>query len=249
MNFQLRKHKILEMLNLQAQVEVAQLAEKIGISEITIRRDLNILHGEGLLLRTHGGAVKKDFNPPIISFYKKAEVNADAKEEIAKKAANLISEGDIVFLDCGSTVFRICKYLKSKKIRLVTNSLPVLNELLGTSVIVNFAGGEIDANRKAAHGSMAIEHIKRYNADKAFVGVDGISIEFGLSANSEKETEMTLTMLSQAKTTYFLCDSSKFEQQKYFEFGTIAMVKNIISDSLISADIIQMYEKVGIVFY
>ncbi|MCP9757508.1 DeoR/GlpR transcriptional regulator [Lacihabitans sp. CCS-44] len=246
MNFQLRKYKILEILDANDSVEVPDLALELGISEITVRRDLNILANENLLLRTHGGAVKIGLTK--VAFSQKAEVNTEAKDEICKKAASLIQEGDVVFLDCGSTVFRICQYIKNKKIRIVTNSLPIVNELLGSEVHVNFAGGEIDADRQAAHGKIAVEHILRYKADLAFVGVDGISIANGLSANSENETEMTLAMTNNAKTVYFLCDSSKFEKDKYLPFAEISFVKNIITDAQIQPSLKEIYESKGVKF-
>jgi DeoR family transcriptional regulator, fructose operon transcriptional repressor len=246
MNFQLRKQKILEILETNDSAEVPELALELGISEITVRRDLNLLANENLLLRTHGGAVKIGLNKT--AFSQKTEVNAEAKDEICKKAASLVQEGDVVFLDCGSTVFRICQYIKNKKIKVVTNSLPIVNELLGSEVSVNFAGGEIDAQRQAAHGKTAIEHIARYKADIAFVGVDGISITNGLSANSEKEADMTLAIAITANKTYFLCDSSKFETQKYLHFADISFVKNIISDSKLEQNLKELYEAKGVEF-
>lgn len=246
MNFQLRKFKILEILETKDSAEVPELALELGISEITVRRDLNILANENLLLRTHGGAVKIGLKK--VAFSQKSEVNTEAKDEICKKAASLIQEGDVVFLDCGSTVFRICQYIKNKKIKVVTNSLPIVNELLGSEVNVNFAGGEIDAARQAAHGKIAIEHIARYKADIAFVGIDGISIANGLSANSEKEADMTLSMANNAKSTYFLCDSSKFEKDRYLSFAEIISVKNIITDSKIKVEILNEYSNLGVSF-
>ncbi|OYU64715.1 MAG: DeoR family transcriptional regulator [Bacteroidetes bacterium B1(2017)] len=247
MNFQLRKHKILEILETKDSAEVPELALELGISEITVRRDLNILAKENLLLRTHGGAVKIGLTK--VAFSQKTEINIEAKDEICKKAASLIQEGDVVFLDCGSTVFRICQYIKNKKLKVVTNSLPVLNELLGSGVHVNFAGGEIDRERQAAHGKIAIEHIARYKADIAFVGIDGISIANGLSANSEKEAEMTLAMANNSKATYFLCDSSKFEKDKYLPFARIDFVKNIITDSKVKDEISNQYSNIGVNFF
>jgi DeoR family fructose operon transcriptional repressor len=247
MNFQLRKHKILEILETKDSAEVPELALELGISEITVRRDLNILANENLLLRTHGGALKIGLTK--VAFTQKKEVNTEAKDEICKKAASLIQEGDVVFLDCGSTVFRICPYIKNKKIKVVTNSLPVVNELLGSEVHVNFVGGEIDAERQAAHGKIAIEHIARYKADIALVGIDGISITNGLSANSEKEAEMTLAMANNAKITYFLCDSSKFEKDKYLPFARIDFVKNIITDSKVKDEVSNQYSNIGVNFF
>ena len=249
MSFQTRKPKILDIIDQNGSVEVQSLAFLMRTSEITIRRDLNILAEDGLLKRIHGGAMKISLTKTPIDFAKKAKINADLKDEICAKAAKLIQDGDIVFLDCGSTVFRMCPYLKNKKIKVITNSLPIVNELLNTEVKVNFAGGEIDPERQAAHGKIANEHIARYNANIAFVGVDGISIKNGLSSNSEKEAEMTLSMANHAQKTFYLCDSTKFEKDKYLPFTKITSVKNIITDSKMSNEILTRYLMEGISFF
>ncbi|MCP9768557.1 DeoR/GlpR transcriptional regulator [Lacihabitans sp. LS3-19] len=246
MSFQTRKPKILEIIEQNGSVEVQSLAFLMRTSEITIRRDLNTLAEDGLVYRTHGGAMKISLTKTPIDFANKSTINADLKDEICVKAAKLIQDGDIVFLDCGSTVFRMCPYIKSKKIKVVTNSLPIVNELLNTEVQVNFAGGEIDAERQAAHGKIANEHITRYKANKAFLGVDGISIKNGLSSSSEKEAEMTMTMANNALETFFLCDSTKFEKDKYLPFAEISYVKNLITDSKIPLEIADKYTSSGL---
>ena len=246
MSFQTRKPKILEIIEKNGSVEVPSLAFLMRTSEITIRRDLNALAEEGLIFRTHGGAMKISLTKNHFGFEQKSALNSEQKDEICKKAAGLINDGDVIFLDCGSTVFRICQYIKNLKIKVVTNSLPITNELLGSAVEVNFAGGEIDFERQAAHGKIATEHIARYKADKAFVGIDGISLKNGLSSNSEKEAEMTLAMLMNANQTYFLCDSTKFEKDKYLPFAEISSVKNIITDQKINVELKQKYIDSGI---
>ena len=157
-----------------------------------------------------------------------------------------IQEGDVIFLDCGSTVFRMCPFIRNLNIKIVTNSLPIINELIGSSVSLNFAGGEIDSERQATHGRMAIEHFQRYRADKAFVGIDGISLKNGLSSSSEKEAEITLTIAQNTRETFFLCDSSKLEKDRYYPFAPIDFVQNLITDSTISEHALNDYKAIGI---
>jgi DeoR family transcriptional regulator, fructose operon transcriptional repressor len=249
MSFQKRKQIIIEKLEAFDALEVPEIALILGVSEITVRRDLNTLEKEGLIVRTHGGAMKANQLQIQINFNRKTAQNGIQKEEICKKAANLVNDGETVFLDCGSTVFKLCKFLKDKKIRVVTNSLPIVNALLGTKVSINFIGGEIDADRQATHGIAAVEHIKKYKADKAFIGVDGISLENGLSAHSEKEAEIALALMHNASDVYFLCDGSKFENDKYYKFASLKIIKNLITDSQASQIIIDKYTKKGLKFY
>ncbi len=246
MNFQARKLKIISMLEKEELLDVKILAKKLNISEITIRRDLNILAKDGLIIRTHGGAMIPKLAHLPVSFTQKAAKNSYNKDVICRKAASLIKEGDVIFLDCGSTVFRICPLIKNLKIKVLTNSLPILNELLNSEVSINFIGGEIDFERQAAHGKIAVEHIKRYKATKAFVGIDGISVKNGLSASSEKEAETCLAINENSNETYFLGDSTKIGIDRYFSFAPINIVKNLITDNTIDVATKLSLEQVGI---
>jgi DeoR family transcriptional regulator, fructose operon transcriptional repressor len=245
MNFQVRKQKIIEKLEQDGIVEVKEIAILLVTSEITVRRDLAILAEQGLLVRTHGGAMKVSLSQIPVSFAQKSAINSEQKDEICRKAASQIQEGNVVFLDCGSTVFRMCPLIRNMNIKVVTNSLPIINELINSSVSLNFAGGEIDFERQAAHGKMAVEHFQRYQADKAFVGVDGISLKNGLSSSSEKEAEITIAIAQNACQTFFLCDSSKLEKDRYFPFASINFVENLITDSKASEQIISKYRTLG----
>ncbi|MBB6237229.1 DeoR family fructose operon transcriptional repressor [Pedobacter sp. AK013] len=229
MTFQKRTHKILELLEHHGEVEIRQLATEIGVSEVTVRRDLASMAKDGLLYRTHGGAMKISELIKPVSFANKAAVNLKAKDAICKRAAEDIIDGDVIFIDCGSTAFRLCQFIKNKKIKVITNSLPVVNELQHSTVTINLIGGEVDTTRQAVHGTMAYEHIARYHASKAFLGVDGIAAE-GLYAGSEHEASNTLAMASQSDCVYMLCDASKIGKTSYLKFNDLSLVDILVSD-------------------
>lgn len=230
MNFQRRKQIILEKLSTEGEVDVKQIAVELGTSEITMRRDLNQLAADGLLYRTHGGAMKVD--PLLVphDFMNKAAKNIEAKDKICRAAASQINHGDIIFMDCGSTVFRLCQFIKSKKIKVITNSLPVVYELQNSLVSLNIVGGEFNTERQAVHGKIADEHIARYKATKAFLGVDGISRN-GLFANTELEADITTAFAAHSAKTYLLCDHSKIEKESYLKFGELSMINSVITNS------------------
>jgi DeoR family fructose operon transcriptional repressor len=230
MNFQKRKQKILNKLNEQGEVDVKQLAIDLEIAEITVRRDLNQLASDGLLYRTHGGAMKVNPLEKPHDFVNKAAQNPIAKDNICRMAAGQILDGDIIFMDCGSTVFRLCQFIKNKKIKVITNSLPVIYELQNCAVSLNIIGGEFDAERQAVHGSMANEHISKYRAGKAFLGVDGIS-ENGLFANTEREASITTAFANNSAYTYLLCDAGKIGKESYLKFADLSLVNAIITDA------------------
>lgn len=245
MSYQSRKQIILKLLDEKGDVDVKELAQVLETSEITVRRDLGLMAADGLLYRTHGGAMRLSLVNQPISFVQKSAVNADKKDHICRIAAAQIQDGDVIFMDCGSTVFRMCSFIRDKRIKVITNSLPVVHELLNSTVSINLIGGEVDAERQAVHGTMSTEHIRRYQADKAFLGVGGISLDKGLSAVSEKEAEMTLSMAANAQVTYLLCDSSKLGKDKYLTFAPLELVNVLITDEQ-SSEIIQAFTNAGL---
>jgi DeoR family fructose operon transcriptional repressor len=230
MNFQKRKQAILQKLASAGEADIKELATTLRVSEITVRRDLNRLAADGLLQRTHGGAMKvAPVNPPY-PFANKAAINFPAKEAIARRAAAEIQDGDIVFLDCGSTVFHLCPFIRNLTIRVITNSLPIVHALQDSRISINLIGGEFDPERQAIHGKMAEYHISKYRACKAFLGIDGISPK-GLFANSEKEATMTMALAARSAATWLLCDQSKIGRETYWQFGGLRIADHVITDA------------------
>jgi DeoR family fructose operon transcriptional repressor len=146
-------------------------------------------------------------------------------------------------MDCGSTVYRLCQFIKNKKIKVITNSLPVVYELQNSKVSINIIGGEFNSERQAVHGKIADEHIARYKATKAFLGVDGISRN-GLFANSELEADITEAFAKHSAKTYLLCDESKIGKETYLRFGDLKMIDAIVTNS--ESDELAYFEKSGV---
>ena len=246
MNFQHRKRLILQTVDDRGSAEVPELADLLQTSTMTVRRDLIQLAASGLLYRTRGGAMTIRLAMDTQQFAHKAAVNADRKEYICRIAAGEIQEGDVVFMDCGSTVFRLCPFIRNKRITVVTNSLPIVAELMNSDVSINLVGGEVDKNRQAVHGRMAGEHIARYRANRAFIGAGGISLKNGLSANSEREADTAAAMARQSEKTYLLCDSSKLETDNYVNFAPLSLFTVLVTDNLADADVLTRYRQAGL---
>ena len=246
MNFQLRKQYLLAALAQQGSLEVAAAAQHLQTTPLTIRRDLTQLAAEGLVVRTHGGAVLPGVVKNPVAFTRKSTAHAAEKAAICQLAAAQISAGDTIFIDCGSTTFPLCPLIRHLQIRVVTNSLPVLLELVGSAVQVVLAGGEVDAERQAMHGTVAVEQLKRYRVDKAFLGVDGLSLQRGLSANSEAEAAITLAVAGVAGHVYLLCDASKLEQDKYLQFAPLSLIDTLITDARAPAALLAQYQEAGV---
>lgn len=246
MNFQQRKRLIVQTVDKRGSVNVRELADLLKTSEMTVRRDLVQLAAMGLVYRTRGGAMNVRLATDAHRFVNKTAVNAERKDYICQLAAQEIQDGDVIFMDCGSTVFRLCQFIRSKRITVVTNSLPIVAELMSSDVLINLVGGEVDKERQAVHGLMAEEHMARYRANRAFIGVDGISLQNGLSANSEKEASTATTMARQTENVYLLCDSSKLETTKYLQFAPLRLFNVLITDQEAPADVVAAYRQAGI---
>ncbi len=242
-----RKKMIVEMLKDNGTIGVTEIVGKFDVSPITARRDLTELEKKGLLVRTHGGAVRPDGNTNNF-FDQKVSNNEEQKEEICRIAAKYVNDNDTIFIDCGSTIFRICKYIKNvKNLIVITNSLPVVHELMGTNNIkINLVGGEIDQRRRAIYGRGAEDFISGYHADKAFIGADGVSLDYGLTSYDEQESLVTKAMARCSSEVFLLADSSKIEKKSYLKFAPIDIVDHLITDSGINARYSDRYKKYGL---
>ncbi|MFD2936988.1 DeoR/GlpR family DNA-binding transcription regulator [Spirosoma flavum] len=246
MNFQHRKQIIVQTVDERGSVDVRELADLLQTSEMTVRRDLVQLAASGLIYRTRGGAMKVSLATDQFRFENKTAVNAERKDHICQLAAQEVQEGDTIFMDCGSTVFRLCQFIRNKRITVITNSLPVVAELMSSDVTINLVGGELDKERQAVHGLIAEDHIARYRANRAFIGVDGISLQHGLSANGEKEASTAIAMARQTEKVYLLCDSSKLETDKYLYFAPLSLFDVLITDNEAKLEMVATYRKAGI---
>lgn len=248
MTQELRKKSILKLLEQNDEVSIQDFVTQCNVSEITIRRDLTLLEKKGLLKRTHGGAIRSSAIPEMFGFENKALERRNQKIEICKRAATLIEENDTIYMDCGSTVYYLSQFLsRFKNLRVITNSLPVVSELMTHPHIkVYLIGGELDTSLKALYGPMTDSLLSKYKADKAFIGAAGVSLSQGLSSSHEKEASVTQKMADAADKVYLLCDSSKIEKTSYFIYSPITLIDQMITDKGISPSVLELYKSKNI---
>lgn len=244
MTQEVRKKMILKLLDQQDEVSIQQIVMRCDVSEITARRDLTLLEKKGLLKRTHGGAVRTAVLSEMFGFENNSLERRNQKMEICRLAVSLIEENDTIYMDCGTTVYFLASLLpRFRNLRVITNSLPVVSELMPHPHIgVYLIGGELDTTRKALYGPMTENLLSRYKADKAFIGAGGVSLSHGLSSNHEKEASITLKMAQAADKVYLLCDSSKIENDSYFNYSSLSLVDYLITDKEISPSILDLYK-------
>lgn len=244
MTIELRKKIILQMLEKSEEVSIQEIVSRCGVSEITARRDLILLEEKGLIKRTHGGAILSGSLPDLFGFDSKSMKCSKEKKEICKLAASFIEENDTIYMDCGTTVFFLARYLTSfKNLRVITNSLPVVSELVPyVQIKVYLIGGELDNSRMALYGPMTENLLARYKADKAFIGAGGVSLKNGMSSSEEKEASITTKMAEAADKVFLLCDSSKIEKNSYFTYSSLSNIDLLITDAGILPEYLKLYK-------
>jgi DeoR family fructose operon transcriptional repressor len=242
---QLRKKAILELLKSVELISVQKIASTCSVSEITARRDLKELEEEGLIIRTHGGAIKSEAIFNLFSFDNKLNRNRENKEKVCQRASGFIQQGDIFFIDCGSTLYHMSRYIRNiRNLKIITNSLPFISEVINyPNINIRMIGGEIVHERRAVYGPTAEECISGYHAHKAFVGADGVSLSKGLSSYDDKESAITRKMMENADEVYLVCDSSKLEKDSYIRFAPLSRVDYLITDSDADPAIVNMYRQ------
>ncbi|MDR0349774.1 MAG: DeoR/GlpR family DNA-binding transcription regulator [Tannerella sp.] len=245
---ELRKEVILETLTEKGVLYTSDIMKICNVSEITIRRDLIDLESRGLLIRTHGGAIKsKTLDHQLFSYDLKINKNKQCKELICRLAAGCIKDHDIIFIDCGTTLSFLTQFIVNMNLTVITNSLPVVSELISVSNIrLSLIGGEIASERQAIYGPLAERSIDYYHANKAFVGADGVSLHNGLSSYDEKEAAITRKMIENADEVFLLCDSSKIEKNSYVRFAPLSKIHHLITDKGLFADYVNLYKGAGI---
>ena len=214
-----RYNLILQMLEERRSIRLQDIVEKLNISEATVRRDLNFLEKSGKLKRVRGGATFIDEKEEDID-YKKV-LNLKGKNKIAKEAAAQINDGDIMFLDAGSTTQCVIKYLKEKKnIKVVTNGFTHIQELTNLGIETYIVGGKIKKRTGAVVGSIATHLLGKYNFDVVLLGANAVNEE-GYFTPDPEEVIVKRKAMEKGNKIYFLCDKSKLNKKNFIKFAKL----------------------------
>lgn len=245
----MKRHQIiLEKLAQDKYVEVLDLCKILGVSAVTIRKDLKFLEDKGLLYRTHGGASLED---PYINdrhVTEKEKISVEEKKGIAQAAATLIVENDSILIGSGTTVQALAKFCKPiGNLMVITSSLPVVLELIKLrDVDVLQLGGYVRHSSASVVGSYALHILENVSCSKFFLGVDGIDLEYGLTTTNLEEAQLNRKMLSSAQKTIVLADSSKFGKKSFAKICSLDQIDQIITDKGVSRSVLAKLEDMGI---
>src|SRR5438477_3917258 len=236
------------MLKRDGRVLVGDLARHFDTSQAPLRTDLEVLDAQGSVHRTHGGALPAHegaLEAPTLR--EKEKLHRDEKLHIAAAAARLVSEGQVVILDSGTTTTAIARALRSfRNLTIVTNAVNIAAELAGTPVEVILTGGTLRKNSFSLVGPIAEETLRRLNADIFFLGVDGFDVHYGLSTPNLLEAKVNRVMAEVAKVTVVVCDSSKFGRRSLSLIISTSSLQEVITDRGIPKSDLRALKKSGL---
>ena len=205
-----RQKAILSHLTQNGNVSVSELCQAYGVSEMTIRRDLNELQKQGLLKRTYGGAIPTE--PAFFEMSQRAKLSVyvEEKERIGQVCATIVNDGDVVVLDSGTTTLYVAKALKCKSVTVITNDLFIASELLDCSNISLFVtGGELRRGTNNFYDAKAISFFEDIRGDILFLAVEGIDLSIGYTIPDLDEVPIKRKMIQSVRKTVVVSDHSK----------------------------------------
>ena len=241
-----RQDEIHFLLQEHGNLTVIELAQRFKVSEMTIRRDLKNLAALGLIQRAHGRAIYPPVPQIDTLFMMRMGVAEREKVKIGQLAATLISEGDSIILDAGTTTLAVAQAL-NKQCTVITNSLSIA-WVLGNrdEITLLVTGGEVRRNTNALVGPMARSAFKGFHADKLFLGAQGVDLERGLSTSNMLESEVKQAMLGVAKEVILVAHSAKIGQINFHTFALWDSVHTLITDSGLPEPIREKLRTMGI---
>lgn len=253
-NVRERKARILRELNEHSKVNVEDLSRQFGVSEVTIRKDLQALEDKNLLTRVRGGAIAlasivSADELENMSIQAKIYRNLKEKKAIAKFAASLISENETILLDSGSTTLELAKNLDQfQHLTIITNDVNIGVELTTRYKRFNviLLGGHIRPDSLSIVGPVAASTLKMFYCDKLFLGVDSFSLEKGLTTTNLEEANVNQTMMSVSKSTIAILDSSKFNKRSFAFIAPVSSVDTVITDTNIPDDFKTQLKTMGV---
>ena len=235
-----RRNGIVEVLKTDGKILVEEIADKLGVSPMTIRRDLQQLEKEEVLTRTHGGAIMGGKLTQEIPYNQKKEENTKAKEKIAEQAITLVKDGFTIILDAGTTNMSIAqKLIKFSNLKVLTNDLLIAFYLSQQGIEVYCSGGKIQKSTGACIGSTAQNFFSEVYADIAFIGASAVDIKTGVSTPNLDKSELKKKMFAAGEKKILVADSSKFGKKSFAKVMDLKDLDLIITDSSLSHEIIE----------
>lgn len=243
-----RQQLLLQYLKENGTVKTDDISKTLGVSPITIRRDLQLFQENGIVEKFYGGAtlVEKSLADDP-SFSDSSQKNISYKHAIAKRAADLIDDGDIIFINSSSTALLVLEYLDDKHVTVVTNNGKALQTSISPNIDLVLTGGEVSKRKLCMVGDYATHLLSKISANKCILGVSGISANQGISTSVLQETTINSIMLKKCNgPTIILADNSKVGKNHNFLIGEINRISYLVTDTNADQSEIELIKAKGI---
>ena len=230
-----RQEQIKDIILNEKTVSVVRLSELFSVSEETIRRDLNVLEEEGVLIRKHGGAIVANRVLSEVNNNVLERVFVENKQKIALQSRRFIKSGDCLYFDASTTAYHICKEIDDMKLTVLTNALNVMT-LFSARENVNLigVGGTLSKTRGCFIGRIAVNTLRSYHVDKAFISCRSISMEEGVTDSNDDIAETKQAVIRRANQVFLVADHSKFNKVSFTQVCTFDDIDDIITDEPLS---------------
>jgi DeoR/GlpR family transcriptional regulator of sugar metabolism len=223
---------------------VSALADEFGVSEMTVRRDLEALARDGKLERVHGGAVNVESERP---FSEIAVERLEAKDRIGRAAAALVEDGETVMLDIGTTTLQVARHLRGRSLTVITTNLAAYEELLPEPKIeLVLPGGVVRRNYRSLVGMFAEDTLRRLHADVAFLGTSGIDADLGVWDTTMVEVPIKRAMIAASQRTVLLADAAKFDMDAMVRVCEASELDAIVTDERVPAKRRKALDRAGV---
>lgn len=246
MNQDERLIRILNFLEIHKTMNIKQMCEMYNISRDTARRDIVKISENKAVVRTYGGVALSTFHKNIDNYQERSQTELETKKIIGKKAANLIANNEMIYLDVSTTVNFISHYINSKNVTIVTNSIDSAYTLAQSEdTTIHLLGGVLNKSFRHVNGYATIEKLKDYHFNKVFIGAVGIT-EDGIYYGFEEDIHFKRELIKHADQVILLADHTKFHQRQHYKALTLEYIDTFITDEEIPNDINQIMIKHGV---
>lgn len=211
-------------------VSLDELVEHFGVSKNTIRRDIEPLVDSGILKKVYGGVSVN--HSTLVVFNERKDLNLTKKQEIGRLSAEFVEDGDVIFVDSGTTTLELLPYINNKQLTIVTNNFDFIQEAKPFPTLTIFStGGMFERKTNSFAGFQSIELLQKYNINKAFIASSGISITNGVTNSSPLETEIKSMVVKKSLKVFLMIDDSKFDKYAITTFCPLSDVDYIVTNS------------------
>ena len=243
-----RLDQIAVLLQERGRVAVVDLSERFGVSPMTIRSDLAALEQQGLVLRTHGGALLKPESSLEPAFLLRKDLHQAEKERIGQAAAELVHDGESIVLDASTTAWQVARQLKDRReLTVVTNGLFIALELLDApGVTVVMPGGALRPGSASVVGDVGACLLERYHVQKGFFGARGFTLHEGLTDVNQYEVDLKRLMVKHSKEVIGIVDASKWGQVAFATFASLDEMDRFIVDETAPEEMVTTLQDLGI---